>query len=124
MKEGKSIIDRKFIWACDFDGTIVKNAFPNIGEFLEGFKDGYLCTIKPKKIHVVLWTVRHGDYLRSAEKFLFDNGIGIDSINALPPAQTFSPSPKIYYDHLTDDRAGFNGDWGREFALIDSLYNE
>lgn len=90
----------------DFDGTIVENKFPQIGELLPNAKE----TIKKFKeagYTLVLWTCRTDENLREAEKFLEDNEIEFDYINENPEElkTLYGNDPrKIGVDVFIDDR--------------------
>ena len=88
--------------AFDFDGTLVKDEFPNVGEPLE---DGLnlMKRLIEEDVEVVLFTVRSGNYLQDAIEFLRSRGIEDFFVNQ--NANTISDSPKVYYDVIFDDRA-------------------
>lgn len=88
--------------AFDFDGTLVKDDFPRIGEPLQ---DGIelMRRLIEEGHEVILFTVRSGEYLKDAVRFLSSEGIFYYSINKMN--NPVSDSPKVYYDVLFDDRA-------------------
>ena len=106
LKEGIDEIlypPRKYvIHAYDFDGFIVTNKFPQIGNLI------------PKNVELVkehnaqlknisiLWTCREGDYLAQAMEFLNANCIHFDFINANPFIS--SEQRKIFAHKYYDDR--------------------
>ena len=95
---------KKFIVAVDFDGTLVENAFPNIGKEISGAFSA-LKQMKKEGIILILWTCRSGKFLDDAIKFCKDKGIEFDSINENYKGLSFTTSQKIYADMYIDDRA-------------------
>ncbi len=60
--------------AVDFDGTIVENCFPEIGEE-RPFAVDVLKKFQKEQHHVlILWTVRNGEYLDEALKWCEERG--------------------------------------------------
>lgn len=106
--------------AVDFDGTIVDDAFPEIGnpklfafETLRKLQDaGHL---------LILWTYRNGSKLTEAVEFCKNNGIEFYAVNKSYPEETFSHeiSRKIHADIFIDDR-NFGGmqSWGAIYQQI------
>ncbi len=95
------------IIAVDFDGTLCKNAFPEIGEpnlFL-------IYSLKGKQIlgdKLILWTCRAGDRLQEALDFCAKYGLYFDEINANLPEtlEMFGgDSRKIHADLYIDDKS-------------------
>ena len=96
--------DSKTIFAVDFDGTIVKHAFPDIGqpvpralEWLRRFHDAGAL--------LILWTMRSGDYLQAAVKYCYDNNVQLFGINHNPDQMSWTRSPKAYAHLYIDDAA-------------------
>lgn len=104
----------------DFDGTIVTEAFPNIGE------------IKPKTIElmkrakdeghlVIVWTARSGKLLEDAIEFLNENNVPYDYINENPEdeyAIRGEQGRKIFCDFYLDDRAIHVDDISKAFNKL------
>lgn len=68
--------------AVDFDGTIVENCFPEIGEE-RPFAVDVLKKLQKEEHHVlILWTVRTGVYLEQALDWCEKKGLVFDSVNA------------------------------------------
>jgi len=105
----------------DFDGTIVKHAFPEIGEPMpmafEVMKE-----LKEAGWKLILWTCREDEgyninrqYLTEAVKFCKENGIDFDAVNEAIPELDFRcdtcKKRKPYADVVVDDRnlGGFPG---------------
>ena len=92
------------IIGVDFDGTIVENAYPEIGEPVRGA----LPFLRDRIRHgdkIILWTVRSGAELDEAVEFLNDNDIILFGINNNPTQKKWSHSPKAHCDVYIDDRA-------------------
>lgn len=74
-----------FIIATDFDGTIVSNKFPEIGEPLKGFTDKLLIEelIDAQKngAKIILWTCRLGKQLENAIEYCKLKGLVFDAVN-------------------------------------------
>ena len=67
--------------AVDFDGTIVENCFPEIGEE-RPFAVDVLKKFQKEQHHVlILWTVRNGEYLDEALKWCEERGLVFDAVN-------------------------------------------
>lgn len=106
--------------AVDFDGTIVENAYPRIGqEMLFAF-----ATMKElqKKGHLlILWTFRTGALLDEAVEYCRANGVEFYAVNESYPGEmsTKSYSRKLNVDLFIDDRniGGFIG-WSKVWQLL------
>lgn len=117
------------IIAVDFDGTIVEDAYPDIGKpMLFAFET--LKKLLEDGHRLILWTYRYGDKLDEAVKFCEDNGIVFYAVNKSFPEEDFKNdvSRKIHADIFIDDRnvGGFLG-WGEIYQLLtnsDSLPTE
>ena len=92
------------IIAVDFDGTIVHQAYPEIGkvhpfafETLKKFQqvDGD---------ELILWTCRQGELLDAAVEFCKEHGLVFDAVNDNLKHIQFKPR-KIFADWYIDDRA-------------------
>jgi hypothetical protein len=98
--------------AVDFDGTLCKHAFPEIGEVEPVHKAvaDYLKLRKAKGDTIILWTCREDlaerKYLTEAVEWCKDKGIPIDFVNEykLPQFNGFA-SRKICADLYIDDKA-------------------
>lgn len=85
--------------AIGFDGTIVIDKYPEIGELIPGAIE----TIKCLQNHghdVIIWTKRDKLELQEMIIFLEDNGVKID-INKFPH---YTSSPKNQADLYIDDK--------------------
>ena len=109
--------------AVDFDGTIVENAYPEIGQpMLFAFET--LKAFQNKGHQLILWTYRSDDKLDKAIAFCEKNGIKFYAVNNSYPEeiQFFDynkTSRKIDADIFIDDRnvGGFLG-WSKIWQLI------
>jgi predicted mannosyl-3-phosphoglycerate phosphatase (HAD superfamily) len=110
---------RKPMAAIDFDGTIVKHKFPNIGEPLEDAFE-VMKELKEAGWVLILSTCREDEgykierqFLKNAVDFCRENGIEFDGVNETPQECEFRPDGgrKVYADVYIDDRnlGGFPG---------------
>jgi len=95
------------IIAVDFDGCLVINNYPDIGE-----KNTLVVErLKYESIngtHVILWTCRRGKLLNAAVKWCKAQGIRLDAVNKNLPEviETFGgDTRKIFANEYWDDRA-------------------
>ena len=95
------------IIATDFDGTLCRNAFPEIGEPTRYLQKA----IEEKKngAAIILWTCRKGKHLEDAVDWCIEHGLRIDAVNANLPRniQLFGgiDTRKVYADEYWDDKA-------------------
>lgn len=95
--------------AVDFDGTVVKHAFPQVGEDIGAVpvlkalvKDGH---------KIVLNTMRSGKLTRGintldeAVKWFEDNDIPLYGVNHNPDQDGWTASPKVFAHLFIDDAA-------------------
>lgn len=68
------------IIAVDFDGTIVRDEYPEIGEALPGAVET-LRKLKKEGYALILWTCRTGLHLAKAVAWCAERGIRFDAIN-------------------------------------------
>lgn len=106
--------------AVDFDGTIVKNAYPEIGKpMLFAFET--LKKLQDEGHLLILWTYRSGKRLEEAVAFCKSNGIEFYAVNKSYPEEQLSEkiSRKIHADLFIDDRniGGMYG-WGEIYHMI------
>lgn len=117
----------------DFDGTIVKHAYPGIGEPLEDAFE-VMKEMKAAGWKLILWTCREDSknninkrHLTAAVEFCRMQGIEFDAVNETIPEEDFredEPRRKPYAHVHIDDRnlLGFPG-WKvvREVLLIEKF---
>lgn len=95
------------IAAVDFDGTIVKDCYPEIGDPNEHVL-GQLRSLKKQGWKLVLWTCRNGDLMWKAVEFCHDMGITFDAINQnIKEVQELfgGDTRKVYANIYIDDKA-------------------
>jgi hypothetical protein len=111
---------KRLVLGVDFDGTIVEEAFPNIGEIKqitvelmkEAMEAGHL---------VVVWTARSGQAEQQAKDFLIENDIPHHYVNENPEdpyAIRGEQGRKIFCDYYLDDRAVYVDDIEKVFNAI------
>ena len=95
------------IIAVDFDGTIVENKYPEIGE-LRPDAVRVIRKLREEGYQLILWTCRTGLDLAKAVGFCAENGIRFDSINRNLRSQVVrykgSDPRKVGADLYIDDR--------------------
>lgn len=103
------------IIAVDFDGTIVEDKYPKIGNE-QLFAFATMKELQSQGHRLILWTVRSGKRLDEAVAFCHKNGIEFYAVNKNYPEEILdaTTSPKISADVFIDDRniGGFIG-WGK-----------
>lgn len=107
------------IIAIDFDGTIVEDKFPEIGE-LRPRAAHCIKALRDKGHQLILWTCRgtgeeliYKDKLKEAVEFCAKNSIFFDAINENVLGSPHVAEPKIYFDYVIDDKSvGGCIDWG------------
>jgi len=99
------------IIAIDFDGTIVTDAFPEIGKPVwQAFEA--LHAFKEEGHQLILWTCRtdlpERAYLTEAVEFCRERGIEFDAVNDNLPGAPFIDKGncrKVYADYYIDDKS-------------------
>ena len=115
---------RPKIIAVDFDGCLVTNKFPEVGDPI----NKTISRLKQEQANgakVILWTNRRYKPLDDAVKFCKEQGIHLDAINANLPEiiEAFGgDTRKVFANEYWDDRAVYmaedEDDWAaREIAL-------
>lgn len=95
------------IIAVDFDGTLCKNKWPEIGEPNQKLFD-YLIREKKLGTKIILWTCRHGEHLTDAVIWCAQRGLEFDAINDNLPdrVEVFGDNTRKVFAHMyIDDRA-------------------
>ena len=117
--------------AVDLDGTILQPVWDVPDTTIHNYegKFGEVMPLARESLNVlwiwgykiIIWTTRND--IEGVRKYLVEKKIPFDEINKNIPEvkRIFGWGPgkgeeprKIYYTHLIDDRAGFNGDWAAE----------
>lgn len=96
--------DDKMIIAVDFDGTIVKHTFPEIGQPVPSALD-WLHKFKLSGARLILWTMRSGLYLEQAVDYCAQNRVHFFGVNHNPDQMSWTRSPKAYAHLYIDDAA-------------------
>ena len=109
--------------AVDFDGTIVKHRYPEIGEEIP-FAVDTLKALQQRHHKLILWSVREGELLDEAVEWCRERGLEFYAINRDYPEETTDNNPhfsrKLKVDVFIDDRnLGGLPDWGTIFDMID-----
>ena len=106
--------------AVDFDGTIVEDAYPKIGN-PQLFAFETLRELQKAKHQLILWTVREGESLQEAIDFCKKNGVEFYAVNKNFPEEVLEigQSRKLNADVFIDDRnvGGFVG-WSKVWELL------
>ena len=89
-------------WAVDFDGTIVYDAFPRIGEKRMPVINWMRTIYRDLCNFIIIESSRTKDYLFEMRKYLIENNIPFDFINENPVKLPFSE--KVYADHYVSAR--------------------
>lgn len=92
------------IVAVDFDGTIVKHAYPEIGEPIPLAIEGLLI-FQEKGWQIILNTMRSGKYLEEAVELVEKQGVELYGANVNPTQCEWTDSPKCYAPLYIDDAA-------------------
>ena len=98
---------RKII-AVDFDGTLVTNKFPEIGEPIYPVIDRLVQEQIWNKAKVILWTCRCEERLTAAVEWCKQQGIHLDAVNENLPdiIEAFGgDNRKVFANEYWDDRA-------------------
>lgn len=88
-----------YIIAVDFDGTLVEDKFPAIGECRKWVWDEVF-KAQEMGAKIILWTSRDNDRLKDAVEFCTERGLHFDAIN----------------DNLDECKVMFNNDTRKVFA--------
>lgn len=108
--------------AVDFDGTIVTDNYPAIGNEIP-FAVETLKMLRQDGHKLILWTVREGELLEKALDWCENRGLTFYAVNREYPEETIDSNPyysrKPKVDMFIDDR-NFGGlpDWGTIYRMI------
>lgn len=108
--------------AVDFDGTIVEDRYPMIGEPRAGAIET-LKKLRKEGYQLILWTCRTGRHLASAVSWCAERGIRFDAINESLRCRIVmyngSDPRKIGADLYIDDRGlAILPDWEDIYRII------
>ena len=112
--------NKHLIIAIDFDGTIVEDAYPNIGKPMI-FAFETMKKLQSEGHRLILWTYRTDKKLQEAVDFCKQQGLEFYAINKSYPEEEFDGkiSRKIHATFFVDDRniGGFIG-WTAVHKLL------
>lgn len=100
-------IEMPYIIAVDFDGTLVEDKFPEIGEIKRETWDAVRLA-KDSGFKLILWTSRDGEQLKEAVAFCADKGLHFDAINEnIDEVKILynNDTRKVFANEYWDDRA-------------------
>ena len=108
--------------AVDFDGTIVENNYPEIGEE-RPFAIETLKMLIRDHHQLILWSVREGELLEEAVQWCRERGVEFWAVNRDFPEEDITRnenfSRKLRVDLFIDDRnLGGLPDWGTIYRMI------
>lgn len=92
------------IIAVDFDGTVVEHKYPLIGQDAP-HSVRVLKRLVDAGHHLILWTMRDGQYLDEAVQWFWKNSILLYDIQKNPDQHKWTDSPKCYAHLYIDDAA-------------------
>ena len=94
--------EKYYIYAFDFDGTLVENRYPEIGELKPDKVENLRFLWQDHSNIIIIWTCRHGDQINQMRAFLLKNKIPFDFINENPIFD--AGSRKVFAHEYWDDR--------------------
>ncbi len=108
--------------AVDFDGTIVENKYPEIGEEIP-FAMDTLKMLRQNGHRLILWTCREGQLLDNAVDWCRERNFEFYAVNRDYPEETTDNNPaftrKLKADLFIDDRSlGGLPDWGTIYQMV------
>lgn len=108
--------------AVDFDGTIVRHRYPDIGEEIP-FATQTLKMLINEHHKLILWSVREGELLDDAVEWCRKRGVEFYAVNRDFPEEDITKnihfSRKLKVDMWIDDRnVGGLPDWGTIYQMI------
>ncbi|MBR1548983.1 MAG: hypothetical protein IJ637_09710 [Prevotella sp.] len=108
--------------AVDFDGTIVENRYPEIGQEVPFATETLKMLIRDRHM-LILWTCREGQLLDDAIQWCRERGVEFYAINRDYPEETSDNNPhfsrKLKADLFIDDRnVGGLPDWGTIYRMV------
>mgnify|MGYP003291565853 CR=1 FL=1 len=108
--------------AVDFDGTIVKHRYPEIGDEIP-FAIETLKMLASEGHQLIMWSVRSGKLLDDAVEWCRERGLEFWAVNRDFPEEDINNnrefSRKLRVDMFIDDRnLGGLPDWGTIYKMI------
>lgn len=100
-------VKRKPVITIDFDGTIVKHKYPNIGDPVPGALET-LRELQEQNVRCILLTMREGEDLKQAVEFCASHDIIFWSVNSNPGQLSWAPEARKIYSnvHIDDTNCG------------------
>jgi len=95
---------KSLVIGIDFDGTMVTQKYPEIGEELE-LAIEVLEQLQDAGHKLILYTMRSGERLVQAVEYMEENGIELYGVNENPAQHHWTKSPKIFCNIYIDDAA-------------------
>lgn len=92
---------KKLVIAIDFDGTVVENKFPYVGDSLGA--EAFLKALVANGHKLILHTSRSGAYLLDAQEWFAKKGIELYGVNENPDFN--NPGSKLKADLYIDDKS-------------------
>lgn len=105
FKNEEVVEKKKSVLAIDFDGTIVENAYPNLGQPNPGAIE-VLRELLDKGYRLLLFTMREGEALQQAVVYCNGNNIDFLGINENPEQAEWAPTSRKVFANLYIDDAG------------------
>lgn len=106
IKKFEEANERQLIVSFDFDETLCKEAYPNIGKpkkhMIELAK-----FLQAHHVYTILWTCRAGTHLENAKKWCEEQGLKFDKYNEHSDMMAIKydcNTPKVYADFVFDDK--------------------
>ncbi len=88
--------------AVDFDGTVAKHEYPDIGEEVPG-AFMWLKRYQAMGARLIMNTMRSGKELLEAVEWCEERGIKFFGVNCNPEQKNWTTSPKVYAQIYVDD---------------------
>lgn len=88
--------------AVDFDGTMVKHAYPNLGDIIDEALETVLELMQAGH-KIILYTMRSGERLVEAVEYLEDHGVEFYGVNENKTQKYWTESVKVFANIYIDD---------------------
>lgn len=95
---------KSLVIGIDFDGTMVKHKYPEIGEPLDNAVEIVQELIEAGH-KIILYTMRAEERLVQAVEYMEENEIELYGVNKNPAQHHWTTSPKIFCHLVIDDNA-------------------
>ncbi|WP_420149011.1 hypothetical protein [Spirosoma sp.] len=104
ISEERPVTQPSFVVAVDFDGTCVTHEFPKVGKDCPHAVD-VLKEMVAAGAGIVLFTMRHGQYLDQAVSWFAERDIPLYGVQTNPTQARWTGSNKCYANVYIDDAA-------------------